>query len=426
MKNLNSKFNYISCYLISFFPISLILGNAIVNINIILIISLFFFYLFFLKKINFQILSSDYFKILYSFLFILFISTISSSEKIISLIGSLKLVKSLLFGVSIFFLFLFLENKKKKIVFRFLVLTNFFVILDTLFQYFNSKDIFGFPIDTASGVNRLTGPFGDEQVPGAYIVSFMSIVYFTIFYIFNVNKFFVFKLLYITFCGIVIILTLEKMASLKFLLFFGFILILEIKNNKKNITYYLTAILLIFGSLFFFNSSIKERIDQTIHYTYNKQQGFLVMESPWFLVFRSGINIGKEYYIFGSGPDTFPTLSQKKEFLIKSKNKRTRGQSSGTHPHQIYIELFQSLGIFSILIVSIFFYKIIKNFNLNFSKINPKCYLSFLSIVIISFPLSTTGSLYATWYGGLFFYIFGLTMSIQMSKIRLSLTNNIK
>ena len=51
-----------------------------------------------------------------------------------------------------------------------------FVVLDTLIQYIFGKDIFGFEI-SSNHSGRLTGPFGDEPIPGSFIVSFMFIAF---------------------------------------------------------------------------------------------------------------------------------------------------------------------------------------------------------------------------------------------------------
>ena len=51
-----------------------------------------------------------------------------------------------------------------------------FVLIDTLYQFFNyssqngfGKDLLGFQ---STWYGRLTGPFGDELIPGAYISKF--------------------------------------------------------------------------------------------------------------------------------------------------------------------------------------------------------------------------------------------------------------
>ena len=88
--------------------------------------------------------------------------------------------------------------------------------VDTLFQFFNynpktgfGKDLLGFKSDW---YGRLTGPFGDELIPGSYISKFglLGYAYFIISKKFEKNSFI--HSIYLSLIFVVSYLTGERMA----------------------------------------------------------------------------------------------------------------------------------------------------------------------------------------------------------------------
>ena len=61
------------------------------------------------------------------------------------------------------------------------------MIFDTLIQYVFGKDIFGYVASERGSValNRLSGPFGDELIPGSYLMRYFFIVIFMSILIFD-------------------------------------------------------------------------------------------------------------------------------------------------------------------------------------------------------------------------------------------------
>ena len=73
----------------------------------------------------------------------------------------------------------FLENEEnKKFFFKVIFYILIFVLIDVLIQYIFGRDIFGNEYSTEHG-KRLSGPFGDEYVVGAYLskLYFLGIMY---------------------------------------------------------------------------------------------------------------------------------------------------------------------------------------------------------------------------------------------------------
>ena len=173
-------------------PLSYILGNFAVNLNILLLIisSLFFF-----KRKIFQIklLLIDKLIIIF-FIFIFFTGTINTIEYLYLMYlenlnsnKSLETIETLtttsqeqIFTKTILYLryfflymvirFLIIENK---INFKWFFISCsvfcIFVSFDIFYQFIFSKDIFGF---VSQDPNGLSGPFGDERIAGGYLHKF--------------------------------------------------------------------------------------------------------------------------------------------------------------------------------------------------------------------------------------------------------------
>ena len=88
-----------------------------------------------------------------------------------------------------------------------------FVIFDVLFQHFFLKDIFGYEINSSHG-RRLSGPFGDEKVAGAFIA---KLFFLASLYIYKINKGIKIILTIIILSAVTIILSNERSSSIIFL-----------------------------------------------------------------------------------------------------------------------------------------------------------------------------------------------------------------
>ena len=224
-KKLPEQLNLINTLKISIYllPVSLILGNAAVNLNsLIIIINLI---LIFFKKELFKNYQNIF--LIFSFFLIIIIFNVIFSENIeLSIISSLGLLRYFLLMLAILYC---LENDKKFLLnfCKFLILVLMFVACDTLFQYFYGSDIFGIQ-PTSSHGERLNGPFGNEYIVGSYLSKFffISLIYFII-----SNKGYSYIFLYLILILSITLLTKERMASLMLLFTSGIFLCLLSKIN---------------------------------------------------------------------------------------------------------------------------------------------------------------------------------------------------
>ena len=166
--------NYIINFIILLIPISYIIGNLALNLNIFLLI--LFTFLFFRRDVFYIKYGFTDKLILILFLYILlngFFNNLLNFEFPNAPKQNIVLIKSLLF---LRFLILYLvvrylvfkEIINYKLLFLFYGLCAFFVCFDLIIQYTFGKNLLGME----GGSRRLSGVFGDEYIAGGFIQKF--------------------------------------------------------------------------------------------------------------------------------------------------------------------------------------------------------------------------------------------------------------
>ncbi len=398
-------------------PISLIIGNAVLNITTVLII-INLIIISFLDK-NFFTKYQKIFLLFLFFLVLLLINSFFSINKISSFVASLGIIRYFFLMIALLYCIendnLFLEKISK---FLFLLLT--FVAFDTLIQYFFGKDIFGIE-NTSSHGQRLNGPFGDEYVVGSYL---SKLFFFSLIYFFIKKKNFIYIFVYLTFILIVVFLTKERMASLMFLFVSLIFICLTKKINIKNKILFLIIFSIIVSSLINFNKSIKDhlviRSMQQLNIISNpndKNENFFFKDSQWGAHFITAYHIFKENPVVGSGIKTFRIeCGEDKYNEIDSVNKDIR---CNTHPHNIYFEIISESGLLlflPFLIINLFIiFKLFRNF-FNDTK-NSLTLIVICNFLMLFFPIQTTGSFFSTW-NGFFYWIVYTLVAYDLRKIK--------
>ena len=167
------KIEKIFSYLILLVPLFLITGPAIPDIVITFGVIFGIFYIinekyWWLFKINIIKIS------LIFWIGILFIS-LFAYNRFDSFVDSSIFIRFLLIPIFIYFIF-FRENKIFEITLIVIFFLVMFVCLDSAYQFLNytsengfGEDLLGFK---SNWYGRLTGPFGDELIPGSYVSKF--------------------------------------------------------------------------------------------------------------------------------------------------------------------------------------------------------------------------------------------------------------
>jgi len=461
--NLNKKKISIDSILLinltlAFFPISFILGNLIVNLNLILFCVLGIFHL------RSKILTTKYnlsIKIIFLLFFAIFFSTSLSFIKSLYIEGYeyehlARLVKSItFFRYFLMLIMVYLLSEHNILNFKYLfssaAFSTLLVAFDVIYQY-----IFGFNIiGLKSHDYHNSGFFGDEHISGGYLqnFSFFSIFFMT-FLLKNKNSI-RFILTTITICviGIGIILSGNKMPLILFL--FGLLLVFLFDNRlRKIIIVSLICFFVLFKFILSSNATLKDRYE-TLYYSiqltigifdlkptlkndseksYEAQENSTTtkeknQQSSWYRgkinflndrsnqarLFLSALDTWKQNKIFGNGIKSFRIDCYKlqnadlldenaiyeynfSETYIKSKKNRL----CSTHPHNYYFEILTETGIvglfITLMIASLFVVFIFKNFKF-FKGSNMENFIllaATISLILEVFPIKSTGSIFTT------------------------------
>ena len=433
---------FIVNFLFSSLIVSFIAGNLIINLNVLLIICTVI--LIYKKKI-FEI-DLDYFDKILIFFFIYIL--------ICSLINNINYYKNgitdsfSIFLKSVFFLrfliFYFVTKfliQKKIINFKVFFITAFvsvvFVCLDIIYQYAFGFDIFGFEATE----RRLSGPFGEELIAGSYIQRFSLITLFLIPIFFKFKKKYTNYIVTI-FLILLLLITLILSGNRIPLAFFIFT-VAGIIIFEKSIRIFFIPVLIILISIIYLTYNISEDYRNHLHGFGQKSLQILLPFSSKNVLKENEEEKYKDYQFFTyeyKGKTYKITNSHLKEFKtgyatwLYKKNfgggiksfklncPRAETMNCGSHPHNYYLEILASLGLFGfILLFIIFFIAFIKTFVKkyfkssslnNFHLITPFIFLFFSEI----FPIKSTGSFFSTANATYIFLL--LSIMMPLSKIK--------
>lgn len=403
MIEIKHKLFYLDKFIL-FLPFSIIIGNAAININSILI-GLIYIILLILNTQNII----NHIKIFFIFLIFIIPISIGSFNSINQSISLISLAGIFRYFLLMMAIILCLErnknflNKFSKIIF--LAIT--FTAIDTLIQYYFGKDLLGYEIQSSHG-HRLSGPFRDELIVGSFLT---KTLFMSLFFILDkrLNNW---KNFYLVLIFLIVLLSNERAVTI--MLFFGLIFYFffsSYTSTKIKITFLSFFILGVFV-LVNFNSSIKKHFinntfDQIGITQNNVDRGFhnSVWDSRWGAHYLTAIEIFKSKPLLGSGLRTFRLECHNEKYAkIKSAQVLER---CNTHPHNIYFEILSETGLitffFFLTLMIIFLYKFL--FNLFIKKVDYEKNLVLLVFnFILFFPLQTTGSIFSTW-NGIFYWI---------------------
>jgi len=288
-----SIINNFFLFIFMLLPVFLITGPALPDI-VITFCSIFFLFSFIFLKKDYKFLKDKFFLISIIFwLSIIFISFFAFN-KTKSFQDSVIFIRLLIIPTICYFLFFNNEKKIKKII-TIIFACVIFVLIDTLFQYFNYSSELGFQNDIlgfkSDWYGRLTGPFGNELVPGAYVSKFGLLGYLFFFFTKKIKFQNLFEILYLSLIGLVCFASGERMALATYFLAL-FFLIVFLKNKR----------LVLFFSISF--SIILIVITMIMHPFYNDYE---IIESTHL---HQGLTIEKYY-------DCGENTSQKCKKIIK-------------------------------------------------------------------------------------------------------------
>ena len=395
--------NFFVLLFFSFLPVSLILGNLSININIICID---------LSLILYSSLFSDW-KWTKSKLFksLILIQIYFIFNSIYSIIFKLDhqymyegLYRSFGFSKYVILVFSFSLIEKLKIKLDFIIKIWSLIILITVFDVFFEKifghNVFGF---ISPDHTRIVSFFKNEMVVGAFLLLFGIII--LTYFIDQKDKKKIYKIffnIFIILLPITIFITGERSNFIKIsiILFTLFIFIPREKFfiNKKN-----TILALFIGMvlLFNFNENIKQKYTEffgRIAVSKNQNSQDLFENIIYFSHYDVAWKIFKDNPLIGIGSRNFRWECHKWKYF--NKNNKYSEQRCSTHPHQIHFELLSEQGIIGyILILGILLNYTLRVLVRSYKNIEIFKFSVALYIITYLLPLLPSGSMFSTFSG---------------------------
>ena len=413
-------FNKISIFLFTLLPISLILGNFAINLNI-LIIDILTLYLCFIKK-NWGWTKEKFFKLLIIFyIFLIFnslysyyFSTDYPNSLIFGLIRSLTFIKFIIFAYSFKILVTDSITLKKIIINWSCIIA--VVIFDIFFESIFGNNILG---NESPDKSRIISFFKNETVVGSLILCFgYTIATYYLSQNLKIKNKVIFNLLLLL-IPITILITGERSNFIKSLIIFSFIIIFinqqKLILRKRNFT---ILILVSFLSLIYFNSTVYDKqteffkrvinINKTENESIEKSNFFNRFQNiKYFAHYDVSLKIFKEYPLFGVANKNFRHECHNKKYF--DEKIRMSVVRCSTHPHQIHFELLSEHGVVGYLFFLIMMFTGLKIIYHNYTATKNIFYLSSLIyLIIFLIPVLPSGSFFSTYNGTLFWVIFSI------------------
>ena len=406
-------------YLIALIPLALILGNLIVNINIVLICIVG---IIICGKETFRIKKN--YEILISFFFI-YVIIATATNNIPKFDLSPKYQENLLKSIfNLRFLLLFfvintlIKNDKLNLK-TFLYSASFLSLLisiDLIIQVAFGKNLIGLEIT----YNRPSSFFGNEHIAGSYLQKFAL---FLLFWFAYKNKNDLKFLIIISLFFVTILFTGNRIPMLIFLSSIFIYFLIE-KKIKIIFFFLLISTLTIFLSLKYplvyrLDVQLKVFKNDTIELFQKAPKLFLEknykdssikFSSGYLIHFNSGIQIWKENKIFGKGLKSFPLNC-----------KYGDNQTCNTHPHNYIIEIMLDTGLLGLIIIySVFLIGLTNFLKFYFLKYNERIKLLtlpfFLVIFFEFFPFRSSGSFFTTSSSTIIFLFLAILINIEKIK----------
>ena len=423
------KFNFNTLFFLtiiaSLIPFSLILGAFIAEV-LVFILSIFFIYFLYLKKINNNYLD-NFIKFLFLFWFYLFIKSFLNHEPSYSIIRSFFYFRYIFFSVLISYLIINYSNFRKIFLYFFTVTLTILLVhaygqhlfrIDLFYLNFKNFSIiqnyelilneYNNPVDY-----RISGLFYSESILGSFLSKVLPIYIALLFYYEKKSFFYIFLAL----SSFVLIFISGERAAVAVSLIFIILLLIAASFKFK---YYLFIFYLLAVSLIFFiNPNVKQRLytntlASLFEANVNKVNNDVSISTSENLIskitkkinifsqghqghMRAGLQIFNDNKLFGVGIKGFRYECGKEKYTSNNFYACT------THPHNMYVQLLAETGIFGFLFVVIFyfylaflalkfiFYKKYKNIKYNYYK------ALVFSLIANLFPLLPSGSFFNNW-----------------------------
>ena len=388
--------------LFSLFPASILAGNFLINISIIILGSLFLF-----KLIKNEINFSDYkinFYLLIFFFSSLIINLIFSNDFYLSYQRVIKFFFVIFFILA--FRFLILKYPEKlKYIYRIWSIIFLIVILDLIFEFFTGRNILG---QNSIMPARLGSFTGEESVVGHFVLGF-CLIFLSSKY--QLSKNIISNILFAVFLIIVAFFIGERANLIRtfiIILIFGyFIFKLDFKTKLISI---LGFLIVIFSIIPFLSDQYKWRYQNHLELIFTENGFTKYLDDSQYGAHR---NVAKEIFldnpIFGVGIKNFRVESANEKYDdLEHKKNHLR---ISNHPHELYYEFLSETGLFGLVCFLIFILtSVIISFKSLVQNKNIYQFSALLFVIISILPVLPTGSFLASYASSIFWINYAIMM----------------
>jgi hypothetical protein len=409
--------------LVCFLPLLLITGPAIPDIVVTILSISYFIYIIRNNDIFSSCVDTKIFKYLIIFYFFIVFSSLFSSDILSSLKFSLPYLRFILFSFLVSFLIKNNSNKFYSFFFISCSLAISLLFLDTIFQFFNGKNILGF--ETIDSQNRISS-FFHKMILGSYVLKILPMFLVSIFFLVKKNNCSFRLIILFYFISAVIIFLSGDRAPLLLLMIFSLGILIALKNYRKIFFIFFVCLFFLFLLLTMTQKRYHDRyIVRTLNeiglgtdkeyskkvsnYSvldfYNKKT--FVFSSIHENYFITAINIFKDNIFIGAGPKSYGWLSCLPKYQLDR-------LSCTTHPHNFYIQLLAETGVvgfgflaFAFLYFITYLFKLASSVKIKHEFSKEGLSIALLGMIFHLWPITTTGSFFTNYNCILIFFCFG-------------------
>ena len=434
MMQLSGKF---FSFLFLLIPLFLITGPALPDIVITLGLIFGIIYFVYHKEYS-ELIKINFIRISFIFWLSLIIISFFSYNKTNSFQDALIFIRFLFIPILCYFIF-FKKSEFFKLTLLVIAVLVIFVCIDSFYQFLNytpengfGKDLLGFKSDW---YGRLTGPFGDELIPGSYISKF-GLLGFA--FLISIKKFenkIIFHSIYLSSILFISFISGERMAFATFGVSLIFLFLFLNGFRKSIFLSIIIGIFLISITTYLHPSYNDFKVIESTHYHQGKKiEKFFnciddkeqicskiidVQPSFYEIIKNFKTSAYGEIYLlsfkmFFDNPITGIGINNFKFLCNNNKDYQNMmiHYECSSHPHNIYIQWLTEGGLI-VFILFILYLSFLIFFIKNNSGEKKYKIISIAIIIIMFWPIMSTGSLIKNWYGVSTFFIIGLSMCLS-------------
>ena len=394
--------NNIFFILLTFLPISIIVGPAVSLFNIVLIGVIYSY--FFIKFDHFKFLyKNDTIKILLALYLYLIFNTFISLSFETSVLRNFGFIRFIILFLAINYLF-HIDTKNTKI---FSIWTIIFLIFifDVNFERFTGANIFGWGAISLDGKTLPHGPrvvsfFKDEPIAAAFLNGFIFLILGQILNFLKNQKYknIIFLVIILIFFFSVLI-TGERSNSLKAV--FGlllFIFLIDIFDFRSKLIFLIILPIMILVTVL--NSEyLKSRYHGQILSKILTEKKFKNLDENIYLkLYKSGFSVFKNYPLIGVGNKNYRIAT-----CVDKEKVKKNDYYCITHPHQTYFEFLSEHGLIgTLLLLTVFFSLIFRHLKVIILSQNYLQIGAFVFLTTNFLPLIPSGSFFSDFNLSLF------------------------